>query len=536
MIKYFEFDKEILSDDLSDNRMKSIIRLWEVLRTIGKTDTKLQFITDAVNDLFQAEITLIWIVKAGDRCNSGCPFSQTTSVNKPCKGNIDCLHLSAASGCYGHTEADLGRIPFSNLNTGKITTGIGQKSVINRINNGLLIQNDKWIRNIGIKSIAGFRLVSESERVIGALAMFSKQRVSSVDNVHIESCSTLAAQVINNSRPENSLIKDREHLEELIKIRTDDLLESNRKLQKIIKEKANIEKSLIESEKRFKRVLDNSYDVIYCINFETNRFEYLSPSSFYLIGYTPEKIMHLQRSDNLNFLHPEDRENVLEFFRNLNLDSNDDDTNRTIIFRMRHKTKGYRWVSNTRSVIFDENGGPSAIVGNVRDITDIKNAEEQERKMKDDLEKMVQQRTNELEKNNTALEVLLKKREMDKTKLEEKLIFNIRQLVVPYLERLNNTTLDDYQENLIHIIEANLNDILTPLVPYVSASQLDLTPTEIQVASLIRLGKTTKEIANILCLAMSTIDFHRDNIRKKIGIKNKKVNLRSYLLSLEQNI
>ncbi|MFH2044698.1 MAG: PAS domain S-box protein [Pseudomonadota bacterium] len=334
----------------------------------------------------------------------------------------------------------------------------------------------------------------------------------------------------------DTIIKHFELDKEFIKVHADDLLETNHKLQEIIKEKANIEKSLIESEKRFKRVLDNSYDVIYCINFETHQFEYLSPSSIHLLGYTSEEIMHLQKSENLNFLHPEEKENVREFFINLDLNSNEIDTNRTIIFRMKHKTKGYRWVSNTRSVILDDNGGPSAIVGNIKDITDIKNVEEQERKMKDDLEKMVQQRTTELEKNNTALEVLLKKREMDKTKLEEKLIFNIRQLVVPYLERLNNTTLDDYQENLIHIIEANLNDILTPLVPYVSASQLDLTPTEIQVASLIRLGKTTKEIANILCLAMSTIDFHRDNIRKKIGIKNKKVNLRSYLLSLEQNI
>ncbi|MBU4036580.1 MAG: helix-turn-helix transcriptional regulator, partial [Proteobacteria bacterium] len=123
-----------------------------------------------------------------------------------------------------------------------------------------------------------------------------------------------------------------------------------------------------------------------------------------------------------------------------------------------------------------------------------------------------------------------------KTKLEGKLIFNIKQLIVPYLERLNNTTLDNYQENLIHIIEANLNDILTPLIPFVSPSQIDLTPSEIQVASLIKLGKTTKEIANTLHLAMSTIHFHRDNIRNKIGIKNKKVNLRSYLLSSEQNI
>lgn len=531
-LKHSELD--ILSEDWTDDRMESIIRCWEVLRTIGRLDKKLQFIADAVNDLFKAEFALIWIVKPGDRCNSGCPFSQTISGNKTCEGNNDCLHLTYGSGSYEHTNADFDRIPFRHFKTSKITIGIDQKSDINKTSTDLFIQNKSWISNLGIKSITGFRLVSESDKIVGVLALFNKQMINPEDHVLLECYSNVAAQVIDNSQLENSLIKYRVHLEGLIKVRTDDLMETNRKLQKIIIEKANIEKSLIESEKQFKSVLDNSYDVIYCKNYKTTKFEYLSPSSIRLTGYKPEELMSLQGNEKINFLHPEEEENVHEFFENLNLCKNDDDTDRTITFRMKHKTKGYRWVSNTRSVIFDENGEPSAIVGNVRDITDIKNAEEQERKMKDDLEKMVQERTIELEKNNTALEVLLKKREMDKAKLEEKLIFNIKQLVAPYLEKLNNTTLDNYQENLIHIIEANLNDILTPLVPFVSPSQLDLTPSEIQVASLIKLGKTTKEIANILCLATSTVHFHRDNIRNKIGIKNKKVNLRSYLLSSEQ--
>ncbi|MFH2044447.1 MAG: PAS domain S-box protein [Pseudomonadota bacterium] len=516
--------------------MESIIRLWEVLRTIGTLDKKFKFITDAVNDVIKTEFTTLWIVKEGDRCNSGCTFSEKLSGNITCEGNIECLHLTASSGGYSNFNTDLNRIPLSHFKAGNFLITNSHDSLINRIIKDLFIHNENCANGLGIKSVAGFKLFSESDNVIGVLAVFSKQIISNADIVHIECFSNLAAQVIKNSQLEDSLIKYREHLEGLIKVRTDDLMETNRKLQKIVKEKAHIEKSLIESEKRFRSFLDNSYDVIYFMNFKTSKFEYLSPSSKKITGYTPEEIIYLQESGNFDFLHPEEEDNVHEFFKQLNIRPDEDDINRTITFRMKHKTNGHRWVSTTRSVIFDENGEPAAIVGNLRDITDIKNAEEQEKKMKDNLENMVQERTVELEKNNTALEVLLKKREMDKTKLEEKLIFNIKQLIVPYLERLNNTTLDNYQENLIHIIEANLNDILTPLIPFVSPSQIDLTPSEIQVASLIKLGKTTKEIANTLHLAMSTIHFHRDNIRNKIGIKNKKVNLRSYLLSSEQNI
>ena len=138
-----------------------------------------------------------------------------------------------------------------------------------------------------------------------------------------------------------------------------------------------------------------------------------------------------------------------------------------------------------------------------------------------------------LEETNTALRVLLKRREEDKVELEEKVLSNVKDLVLPYLERLQKTSLDANQISCLGILESNLNDIVSPFSYRLSSKYLRLTPTEIRVANLIKEGRTTKEIAEFLNLSDKTIQTHRDNIRKKMGIKHKKTNLRTYLSTLK---
>ena len=61
-----------------------------------------------------------------------------------------------------------------------------------------------------------------------------------------------------------------------------------------------------------------------------------------------------------------------------------------------------------------------------------------------------------------------------------------------------------------------------------------MTAKELQVATLVREGKANKEIADLMSVSLNTIEIHRYNLRKKLGLRNKKVNLRSYLLSLNK--
>jgi PAS domain S-box-containing protein len=136
---------------------------------------------------------------------------------------------------------------------------------------------------------------------------------------------------------------------------------------------------------------------------------------------------------------------------------------------------------------------------------------------------------------DTAYKVLLKRRDEDKRELEEKVLANIKEVVTPYLAKLQRSNLDPEQKRYLTIIRANLEGVTAPFVHQLSSKFFNLSSREINVANFILEGRGTKEIADILCISSNAIEFHRKNIRRKLGIKNKRVSLRSRLLSLEPN-
>ena len=168
-----------------------------------------------------------------------------------------------------------------------------------------------------------------------------------------------------------------------------------------------------------------------------------------------------------------------------------------------------------------EDGEILQILVMISDTTERKQAEEE-----------LKSKTQNLEEVVTALKVLLEQRELDKTELEEKVLLNVSKRIIPYLEKLKSKNAKDSKKAYIDIIESNLNDIISPFIHDLSNKFIKLSPTEIQVVDMIKQGKTTKEIAKTMNVATSTVDTHRNHIRKKLGITNKNINLTTYLNSL----
>ena len=177
--------------------------------------------------------------------------------------------------------------------------------------------------------------------------------------------------------------------------------------------------------------------------------------------------------------------------------------------------------------IFDEKG---IFRGSYSAIIDIGNLKRTENTLKE-REKDLKVKTANLEEVNAALRVLLRRMEEDKREMEDKVKLNVQQMIHPYLERLKAAGLSERQRGHLNKLEANLNEIMSPFTQKLLMEHPRLTPAELQIANLIRQGKSSKEIADDLGLSCRTVETHRRNMRNKLGIKDKKGNLRSHLLS-----
>lgn len=140
----------------------------------------------------------------------------------------------------------------------------------------------------------------------------------------------------------------------------------------------------------------------------------------------------------------------------------------------------------------------------------------------------------EFEDTNTALKVLLKNRDMDKSAAQNALTREMNREIAPFLLKLKKNTQSIKQAHLLDVLENNLRHLVST---YGNADTLPfllwrLTPVEIQVATMIKQGLSTKDIATALSLSPETISVHRKHIRKKLGLISKASNLRSHLASL----
>jgi len=175
-----------------------------------------------------------------------------------------------------------------------------------------------------------------------------------------------------------------------------------------------------------------------------------------------------------------------------------------------------------KALFHNKDGSVEGLIGTNMDISERNQAQLQ-----------LELHAEELKNTNTALRVLLKQVNENKTDMESRVLDNFARLVNPYLDSLEADLVNTRQHEYVKVIQENIKKITSAFSQKLSSSYLGLSPREIQVADLVRHGRTNKESCGILNISINAVEFHRNNLRRKLGIQNKKVNLRTYLLSMD---
>jgi PAS domain S-box-containing protein len=329
----------------------------------------------------------------------------------------------------------------------------------------------------------------------------------------------ISRDITARKQAEELIVNAKAILERMVEERTVELARKSARLEEEIERRKIVAEKLRESEDRYRAIFENTGTAILIVEEDStislvnNEFEKMS-------GYGRQEVETLKKWTD--FMSEADARQV----RSAQSGRQAFSTNASIHLEAQAIDR-FGQISDVLATLSRIPGTKKRIVS-LLDITERKRSELTLLLREEELGA----KTRELEEVNTALKVLLKRREEDRKDTEEKISSNIQDLVLPHLAKLKKRMPGAREKSQINTIESILKGIISPFTQKLSPRMLNLTPKEIQVANLIRDGKTTKEIAEHLDVSKSAIDTHRHHIRKKLGLKNKRVNLTTYLHSM----
>ena len=288
-----------------------------------------------------------------------------------------------------------------------------------------------------------------------------------------------------------------------------------------VTQRKRMEQALRDNEEKYRMIIENIEDGYYEVDL-AGHFSFFNDAMARITGYSRDE---LRGKNNRDMMDKFNADRVFQVFNS--------------VYSTRLAMKAFDWefirkdgskgiVEVSVSLKCDLNGQPIGFMGVARDITERKKTEARLKKSEEESKS----KSKALEEANTALTVLLKKREDDRKELEKTILSNINDTVKPYLERVRQRAKDRKLLDNLTVLEENLNSITSPFSHRLSSRHLNLTATEMEIANLVKQGRTTKEIADLMTVSSKTIEVHRLNIRKKLGLRNKRACLRTHLLSI----
>jgi len=177
------------------------------------------------------------------------------------------------------------------------------------------------------------------------------------------------------------------------------------------------------------------------------------------------------------------------------------------------------------SVIKDASGNMQGFVAIAQNITQRKHAEHA---LKESEAKLREQKL-ALEQKNIALREIIAQIEIEKRKIKDDIATNASTILSPILEKLKT---DKSTEKYIDLLKHHVEDLTSSLGGRLRDIGAKLTAREVEICNMIKGGLSNKDISQLLSISGQTVEEHRKNIRKKLELTNKRINLTSYLRGL----
>jgi len=133
-----------------------------------------------------------------------------------------------------------------------------------------------------------------------------------------------------------------------------------------------------------------------------------------------------------------------------------------------------------------------------------------------------------LQERNITLRSILSTLEDEKREIRSAILANIQKVIMPIVFELE-LAVSGRQRSYVTLLRQSLQEIASPFLTSITREHAELTPVEIAISAMIRNGMSTKEIAQLRCISPATVRRHRENIRRKLGLQNRRANLVTYL-------
>lgn len=146
------------------------------------------------------------------------------------------------------------------------------------------------------------------------------------------------------------------------------------------------------------------------------------------------------------------------------------------------------------------------------------------------LEERLLMEKQQVEEMNVTLRTVMKSVDGDRKEFENNLARRIRTQLLPALDRVGTESSATIRASYLDLVREQLVGLTSGSASEIDASLLKLSKTEIRICQFVQAGRSTKDICEAMNLAFETVQTHRKNIRRKLGLRGKNVNLHSYLI------